>query len=371
MRFLVFVLPFMFVCSLWGQNKQFYLLVGTYTDGKSEGIYTYNFNTESGTSQLINKIKASNPSYLAISKNEKQVYAIRDTRKGGNSEVVAYHFNKANGELTEINKKTEKGSGACYITVDSKNKWLFLANYASGNLSALSINKDGSIDTLRQFFQDTGKSINPQRQQEAHIHTTVFSPNEKYLFVTDLGNDKIHQFSFDADASSPLGVNNETIIKSKGGNGPRHIEFSKNGHFMYVINELSGTIDVFNNRKNHLDLIQNISTDSTNSATKGSADIHISPDSKFLYATNRGNYNTIAAFSIQSDGQLKLLQVLPTGGIMPRNFVIDPTGNFLLIGHQKSDNIIVFKRNMTTGLLIQTNQTINVGSPVCLKFMNL
>jgi len=273
--------------------------------------------------------------------------------------------------LTAINKQIEKGSGACYINVDSKNKWVFMANYASGNLSAFSIRKDGGVDTLKQFFQDTGKSINATRQKEVHVHTSVFSPDEKYLFVTDLGNDIIHQFPFNAFAELPLSLSNEKIIKSKAGNGPRHLSFSSNSRFMYVINELSGTIDVFDLKKKPTELIQTISTDSIQSDTKGSADIHLSPDGKFLYVTNRGNYNTISSFSVLSDGHLKLLQVLPTGGITPRNFVIDPTGNYLLIGNQKSDNITFFKRDKSTGLLTKIKQEIQVGSPVCLKFINL
>lgn len=371
MRFFSIVLSFLMVCRLSAQPKQFYLLAGTYTDGKSEGIYTYQFNPETGNTQIVNTVIASNPSYLAISKDEKYIYAIRDTRKGGNSEVAAYHFNKNTGKLTLINKQTEKGSGACYITVDSRNKWVFMANYASGNLSALAIRKDGGIDTVKQFFQDTGKSINPTRQKEVHVHTAVFSPDEKYLFVTDLGNDIIHQFPFNASADCPLSITNEKIIKSKAGNGPRHLAFSSDNKFMYVINELSGTIDVFDFKKKQFELIQTISTDSTQSDTKGSADIHLSPDGKFLYVTNRGNYNTISSYNVLSNGQLKLLQVLPSGGIMPRNFVIDPTGNYLLIGHQKSDNITFFKRDKITGLLTKTEQNIQVGSPVCLKFINL
>ncbi len=371
MRIIFFAIALLTLEFLSAQSKQLYLLAGTYTDGKSEGIYTYKFDTENGNAQLLSKIKATNPSYLAISKDENNVYAISDARNGQNSEVAAYQFNKQTGELSLINKLAEKGSGACYITVDNNKKWVFLANYASGNLTALSVRKDGGLDTIKQFFQDTGKSVHKTRQQEPHIHTAVFSPNENYLYVTDLGNDQIHQFPFKSSANLPLSINQEKIIKCKPGNGPRHLEFSKDSRIMYVINELSGTIDVFDCKRNNSALIQTISTDSTQSDTKGSADIHISPEGTFLYATNRGSYNTISTFSILSNGQLSLLQVQSTGGIMPRNFVIDPTGNYILIGHQKSNNITIFRRNKYTGILTKINQQINVGSPVCLKFISL
>ena len=372
MRLFLFITATLIALAGISQGKQYCLLVGTYTDTKSEGIYVYKFDVSTGEATYISKTKANNPSYLAISKDEKFVYAIEDRRNNTRSETAAYEFDKKTGNLTLINKQLTNGIGACYISVDSKNKWVFVANYASGDLSVLPIKSDGSIDSLRQFFHHKGHSINATRQKEPHVHTIAFSPDEKYLFTNDLGTDKINKYAFNASADKPLSIPEDSVTLSTSGNGPRHIAFAPNKKYMYVINELSGTIDAFSYKNNHLELIQNVIVDSVNngSTTRASADIHLSPDGKFLYATNRGNYNAIATYSVnKEDGKLTFLKIQPTGGIMPRNFTIDPTGNFLLVGHQKSDSISVFKRDKKTGLLTQTNNSIGVSSAVCLKII--
>jgi len=372
MRFLLLIVGIFIATVGIGQGKQYYLLVGTYTDTKSEGIYVYKFDVATGEATYVSKMKANNPSYLAISKDEKFVYAIEDKRNNTSSEAAAYRFDKKTGDLTFINEQLTNGIGACYVSVDSKNKWVFVANYASGDLSVLPIKSDGSVDSLRQFFHHTGHSVNPTRQKEPHVHTTALSPDEKYLFTNDLGTDKINKYAFDASKSYPLVPKDDSVINSTLGNGPRHIAFAPNKKYMYVINELSGTIDAFSYKKNHLELIQNVIIDSVNNGNtaRASADIHLSPDGKFLYATNRGNYNAIATYSVnKEDGKLTFLKIQPTGGIMPRNFTIDPTGSFLLVGHQKSDSIIIFKRDKKTGLLTQTNKSIGVSSAVCLKIV--
>ncbi len=372
MRLLLIVIAILIATVGICQGKDYYLLVGTYTDTKSKGIYVYKFNSNTGEATFVSKVKANNPSYLAISKDEKFVYAIDDNRNNTSSEAAAYRFDKKTGKLELINKQSTNGIGACYISVDSKNKWVFVANYASGDLSVLPIKSDGSIDSLRQLFHHTGHSINPTRQKEPHVHTIALSPDEKYLFTNDLGTDKINKYAFDAAANNPLTPTDDSVTNSTPGNGPRHIAFSPNKKNMYVINELSGTIDAFSYKNSHLDFIQNIIIDSVNngSTARASADIHLSPDGKFLYATNRGTYNAIATYSVnKADGKLTFLKIQSTGGIMPRNFTIDPTGNYILVGHQKSDSITVFKRNKTTGLLTQTNNNIGVSSAVCLKII--
>jgi len=371
MRLLLFSIISLLTISSFAQNKNPYLIVGTYTSGKSEGIYVYKFNTETGIAEPVSSVKTDNPSYLTISNNGNYVYAVKEHAAKKLNEVSAFSFDKKQGVLQLINTRSIIGSGPCYITVDSKNKWVFTANYKGGSLSGIPINKDGSLDSIQVFNQHIGSSINKKRQQEPHVHCAVFSPDEQYLFTTDLGTDKINRYHFNASSkNNPLSNDADSVLISKAGNGPRHLTFTPNGKYFYVINELSGTIDLFHYKKNQVDFISTISTDSTNNTDKGSADIHVSNDGKFLYATNRGNYNTISTYAINaSDGKLTLLNTQPTGGLTPRNFAIDPSDNFLLIGHQRSDNINIFKRNKTTGLLTPTGQTISVGSPVCLKFL--
>ncbi len=371
MRLLSVVVSFLFISCIFGQSKQYFLLVGTYTSSKSEGIYVYKFDEATGAATFVSKAKTDNPSYLAISNNHRFVYAVKEGGADNASAVSAFSFNKKSGVLNFINKQPTKSNGPCYITVDSKQKWVFTANYKGGSLSAFPVKTDGSIDTVTQLIKHSGGSINKSRQQEPHVHTVVFSPDQKYLFTNDLGTDKINRYTFNAKATTlPLSQSSDSVTLSTAGNGPRHLAFSPDKKYMYAINELAGTVDVFAYSDKSLRLLQTISTDSTNNADKGSADIHLSPDGKFLYATNRGSYNTIATYEVNgATGKLQLLKVQPTGGIMPRNFAITASGNTLLIGHQKSDFITIFKRDLNTGILTQTYNTIPISSAVCLKLI--
>lgn len=348
-------------------QQEFYLLIGTYTapKGTGEGIYVYKFKSTNGLATYIGQIKSENSSYLTISNNKQFVYAVNQNGNNLPNEVSAFKLNNKTGSLEFINKQNVKSDGPCYITVNKGNNWIFTANYFSGNVSVLPILKDGSIDSIRQLIQHNGSSILKNRQSEAHAHTCVLDEKEQNLWVTDLGTDKIHYYPFNAKENQPLTIDTTKFIQSNPGNGPRHLTIIKNN--LYVINELAGTIDYFKVKKNGNQLIQTISTDSTNNLDKGSADIHISNDGKYLYATNRGKYNSISTYAIHKNGTLSLKQVLSTNGKTPRNFIIDPTDNYVLIANQTSNNISIFKRDKKTGLLTYTNQEIKVGAPVCLQ----
>lgn len=348
-------------------QQNFYLLVGTYTSpkGKGEGIYIFKFDSDQGTASYIGNLKTENPSYLVVSNNQEYVYAVNQNSSPIPSEVSSFKFDNKTGLLNFLNKQNIESDGPCYITVNNKNNWLFTANYSAGNISVLPILEDGSIGSLRQTIQHKGSSIIKNRQSEAHAHTCVLDEQEKHLWVTDLGTDKIHYYPFNPQQNQPLIIDSTKHIQSTLGNGPRHLVQNKNN--LYVINELSGTIDYFKISKNKHQLMQTISTDTTNNLDKGSADIHISKDGKFLYATNRGNYNSIATYSIHKNGTLTLKQVISTYGKTPRNFIIDPTDNFLLVANQNSNNISIFKRDKSSGILTYTNQEIKVNTPVCLQ----
>ena len=350
-------------------QSSFYLFVGGYTTGKNEGISVYKFNTADGNVMFVSKIKSDNPSYLAVSANGKYLYSANEASKVRLGSASAFKFNKKNGELTLLNQALVSGNGPCYISVNKANKWLITANYSSGSVSVLNLKKNGAIDTIKQLIQHVGSSINQQRQKEPHAHMAIFSPNEKLVFTNDLGTDKINIYNFNAASKSmPLTVAADSVIFSVAGNGPRHTAFHPSQKLMYVINELSGTIDVFD-YKNGIRAVQTISTDTSNNLDKGSADIHFSPDGKFLYATNRGNYNNIVIYSVDAiNGTLKFVGLEPTQGKTPRNFIIDPTGNFLLVANQNSDSVIIFKINKKTGLLTYTNQ-FETGNPTCLKLL--
>jgi 6-phosphogluconolactonase len=347
-----------------------YVLVGTYTSGKSEGIYLYKFNTTSGEVSLVSTAKADNPSFLAVSPDEKYVYAVNENGNDKGS-IAAYSFDKKSGVLTFLNKQSSGGDHPCYVNIDKKGKWVVCANYTGGSLAVLPVGSNGSLLPPLQVIKHEGHSVNQQRQEKPHVHSTIFSPDYKFLFVCDLGMDKIMIYSFD-DNTGKLNPANPPFEAISPGSGPRHFTFHPSGKYAYLVEELSGNVAVFNYDEGKLRNIQTISAIPADyKGSVGSADIHLSPDGKFLYASNRGESNTIAIFSVGADGKLQLLGHQSTLGKTPRNFSIDPSGNFLLVANQNSDNIVIYRIDKKTGLLNPLEKQISVPSPVCVKWAGM
>ena len=366
-------LPFivLLLLSIKSFSQDHYLFIGTYTGSGSKGIYVYKFNSKTGKATWISNTDSStssNPSYLAISPNGKYVYSVYEDGNQKNGNIAAYSFNKTTGKLSFINKQLSGGDHPCYVATTNNNKWLTVANYTGGSASVFGLNADGSLKPDPQVIQHTGNSIVKDRQDKPHVHSTVFSPKEDYLFVSDLGIDKVMIYKFNSAAAKPL-QSQPSFASSEPGSGPRHFTFHTNNKFAYVIEELSGTVTAYQYNSGKLNFLQRIATHPSNfKGAIGSADIHLSPDGKFLYASNRGDENTITIFSVNpSTGKLKLAGYQSTMGKSPRNFMIDPIGNFLLVANQNSNNIVIFKRNKQTGLLTLTDTVIEVPKPVCLK----
>ena len=367
----IFLFIALLVCYFVSIAQKNYLLVGTYTTGKSEGIYVYDFSSNTGDFDSVSMIKTSNPSYLAISPDEKFVYAVNENEnKGNGGRVTAFAFDKAGGKLSFIDQQFSGGDDPCYISVDKTNKWIAVANYTSGSLSVLPINQIGGVDSAVTLIHHAGKGVNKERQEGPHVHCTVFSKDNKYLFATDLGLDKISIYSFN-EQTGKLKENNPPFISTNPGTGPRHLTFSPNNKYAYLVQELSGTVSAYGYQNGKFKLLQNISAlPKDYKGSVGSADIHVSPDGRFLYASNRGESNTLAIFGIDlQTGKLKLIAHQSTLGKTPRNFNFDPTGNFLLAANQDSDDIVIFKVDKKTGLLSDTGKRIKTGNPVCIKWI--
>ncbi len=354
-------------------QKPYYMLVGTYTSGKSEGIYVYSFSS-SGEVNLVSSVKTSNPSYLVVSPDQKFVYAVNenaDTIPNANGGgVTAFAFDASNGTLTQLNQQTSAGNHPCYIAINKTGKWLAVGNYSSGTVSILPVEKDGSAGVPAQVIKHNGSGPNAARQKSAHVHASVFSADNKFLYVPDLGIDKVVKYSFDA-ATGQLSPAAQPFLPVLPGSGPRHIDFTKKNSYAYLMEELTGTVTVFKNSNGNMAAIQTISSHPDGYTGKlGSADIHVSPDGKFLYCSNRGESNTIAIFAItKATGKITLLGHQSTMGLVPRNFNFDPTGNFLLVANQQSDNIVIFSRDKNTGMLTNTGKQIDVPNPVCIKWV--
>lgn len=366
---LLFSSSFSFVQA---QNPIYYLLVGTYTgnNGKGEGIYVYRYNPNRNEATPVGTVKADNPSFLAISKDQKYVYAVNETQggeKGG--DLSAYALDKKKGTLTLINKQSTGGDNPCYVAIDSAGKNLVVANYSGGNMSVFKTNAEGGVEPYAQLIAHDGYGVNVKRQEMPHVHCTVFSPDQKYVFAADLGNDRVYRYSFNGTDAQPLKDMDPPYYEIPDGSGPRHITFSPDKKYAYLINELSGNIIAYSYNNGQLTQIQTLPSDITKTKDdKGSSEIDITPNGKFLYTSNRVTSNEIVAYKINSDGTLLEVGRTPVG-IHPRHFMIDPTGHFLLVANKDSNNIQIFVINKNYGLLEDTKITIDVPSPVCLKIV--
>ncbi len=349
-------------------QEHYNLLIGTYTNSKScesNGIYVYDFDTVSADFKLKKSIKkVINPSFLTVSSDYNSVYAVNEN--GKQSEISAFKFDPKSGELNAINKQNSEGADPCHIINDSKN--VIVANYSGGSIAIFGKKTDGSLTPAKQVIKHQGQSINKSRQESPHVHQVNFSPDKKMVFANDLGTDRIYLYDYNPDSEKEVLTFKDTIpIKS--GSGPRHLTFSPNGKFFYLLQELDATITAFAYSNGKVRKIQETTVAVKDFVGQHSAaDIHISSDGKFLYATNRGDANTIAAFMIDSKGRLTHLETISSGGKGPRNFVIDPSGNFVLVAHQYSNDVIIFNRDKATGLLSEANKKIELCSPVCLVF---
>ena len=365
----VTILSIFVLTTIQAQGNKFNLIVGTYTKScESKGIYVYEFDSNTGDFSLKNNTEnIFNPSYLTVSNDNKFVYSVSENDK--KSSVSAFGFNSKSGKLDLINYQNPNGLNPCYIINDDKN--VITANYSSGSISVLGKKSDGSIGEVKQVVQHTGNSINASRQEAPHAHMVYFSPDKKYVLANDLGTDKVYLYQYNPNATNDVLVL-KNAIAVKPGSGPRHLIFSKDGKYVYLLQELDGTVTSFSYADGILKKISETSVVASEfKGDIGAADIHISPDGKFLYATNRGTANDISAFKILKNGKLEFVQRTSTLGKGPRNFAIDPTGNFLLVGHQYTNDIVIFKRDSKTGILTNTGKKVALCSPVCLVFTKI
>jgi 6-phosphogluconolactonase len=349
-------------------NESF-LLIGSYTKNADQGISVYAFNNITGTLRFVSIAKdVDNPSYLVIAPDKKHVYTANE---GKTPTVSSFDWDTTTGQLTFLNKQPSGGESPCYVNTDQDGKYVIVGNYGGGSFSVLPVKEDGRIDAPVQTIEHTGSGPNKDRQEKPHVHCVVFSPDHQFLYVSDLGIDQVAIYTYKQGDVQPLVPASPGYAPVAPGAGPRHLVFHPNGKWVYLIQELNGKITAFNYKKGALIGFQEISTlpDPFKGQISG-ADIHISPDGKFLYASNRGSLNNIVIYSIdQKKGLLVKKGQQSSGGKTPRNFVIDPSGNFLLAANQQTDNVVVFKRDKITGLLKPTKQEIKVPAPVCLKMI--
>ena len=347
--------------------------VGTYTTGKSEGIYLYRLNLSSGELKHVATTRGVvNPSFLALAPSRRYLYAVNEVeefagRKSG--AVSAFAVDQRTGELGLLNQQASLGADPCYVDVDAGGRFVLIANYTGGNVTVFPVQPDGSLGEATDMKQARGSSVIRERQDGPHAHCIVLDPTNQFAYSCDLGTDKIMIFRFDT-RNGKLLPGEQPWVQVKPGRGPRHVAFHPGGKYVFVLNELESTVTAFarDREKGSLRELQTLTTlpkDFT--GTSWSADIHVSSDGRFLYCSNRG-HDSIAIFAIDPHGGLSTIGHESTRGLTPRNFAIDPTGAFLLVANQKSDSIVVFRLDKTTGRLSSTGHVVQVPSPVCLKF---
>lgn len=349
-------------------NSKIKTYVGTYTTGEGKGIYSFELDLSNGMLDNV-KLEAEmgNPTYLCIDRENKYLYsAIKTGNSGG---VAAFSITPDTSELVNLNYSVSDENSPCHVSINNDADLLFSANYHQGLCKVHRISEDGSVLPEVSVTAHCGCGPNKERQEKAHIHFSSLTPDEKYLCVIDLGLDQMVTYT----------VNNGMLsrykeFKLKPGSGPRHMDFHPNGKYAYIVTELSSEVAVFDYSSETGDFkeLQYISALPLDykGENLGSA-IHISPDGRYLYASNRG-HDSIAIFSIDSNsGKVSTVAYTSTEGNHPRDFNLDPTGSYLIAANKDTNNIVCFSVDKATGKLSKKLSEIFIPNPVCIKFINI
>ncbi|HKJ33213.1 MAG TPA: lactonase family protein [Balneolales bacterium] len=382
---LVSLVSFLVFCFLIaGCNKKItrkpekdFIYIGTFSNRGSKGIYVFRFDRKTGKLRFVQATThEKSPSFVTITPNKKYLYAgcrggIPPNKKWGS--VVAYRINQKSGKLSYLNVRPAYGPGSCFVDTSPNGKMVFVANYVGGDLAAYKIDKNGMLSQVMDTIVHQGHGVNPARQAHPHVHSTVPSPNGKYVYASDLGTDKIYTYIVDYQNGS-LTPGKPPFIKTKPGDGPRHLVFTNSSKYAYSVHEMGSSVTAYryDAQNGSLHFIKRYSTLPKDYQGKNkAAEIHLGPKDKFLYVSNRGD-NSLAIFKInKNDGKLTRIDIQKTHGDFPRNFIVDPLGNYVIVANRHSDNLVVFKRNQKTGLLTYTGEQVKVPVPVCVKWIRL
>jgi 6-phosphogluconolactonase len=350
-------------------KTQFIAYVGNYTKKtESKGIYQFRFDADTGKMSALELAgETQDPSWVVVHPSGKYLYAANETGKG--STVSAFAIDPKTAKLTFLNSLPALGEDPCHLSFDRTGKFLLSANYTSGNVVVYPILGDGKLGEPTANVTDHGTTgPNTKRQDRSHAHWIATSSLNRFVYVSDLGVDRVLVYKFDA-AKGTLSPFSDSAT-AKPGSGPRHVAWSHDARLMYVLGELDSTVTVFSNDGEKFTSIQTIPMLPAGfSGRNDAAEIELHPSGKFLYASNRGE-DSIVVYAIDpKSGQLTLVQDVPTGGKEPRHFAIDPTGKFLLAENQNTNNIVEFRIDQATGKLTSTGEVLSVPSPICLAFL--
>ncbi|MBX2921002.1 MAG: lactonase family protein [Chitinophagaceae bacterium] len=346
-----------------------YVFVGTFNrDKQKEGIAVYKLNSKNGNLTKTHAVSGIlNPSYLAIGSDSNYLYACTESQTKNSGYISSFRFNSATGQLTGINRQKTSGENPVYLVTDKENRFLLSVNYTESGLDVFRLGKDGAIEKRVQSITYKEGSNATERQHASHSHSVIFSPDFNYILIPDLGADEIRTYHFDPLRQQPVIAESYTKNNATEGSGPRHICFHPNKEKVYCVEEIGGSLSNYEFNNGMLKLTERLMLHEGVNSDYSSADIHISHDGKFLYASNRGEENNIAIFSISASGTLHPVTYQSTLGNHPRMFGISPDDNYLIVANQLSNSLRVFKRNKLTGRLKATDQIIKIESPSCVQ----
>ena len=352
------------------------VFVGTYTGGPSKGIYTFEFSPETGALKELGLAAATpSPSFLAIHPNKKFLYAVNELDNFGGKKagsITAFSIDAAKGRLTELNAVSSEGAHPCHIVVEREGNYVLAANYSGGSVISVEIGKDGKLGKTADLRQHAGSSVDKGRQEGPHAHSINLDPNNRFALAADLGLDKVLVYQLDP-RNGVLAPNEPPFAATPPGGGPRHLAFHPDGNSLFVNNEMKNSVTSFGyaQKSGVLTMRETVSTLPADwKGNSSTAEIQVHNSGRFVYCSNRG-HDSIAVFSLDGEGKLKLLENESTRGKTPRNFGIDPTGRFLIAANQDSDTLAVFRINQQTGALDAVGATVAAPKPVCVKFLEV
>ena len=349
------------------------IFISAFAPGDQGGVHAFQLESKTGQLKPVQQTTGvEHPFFLAVSKDQKFLYSIHAKTFGGkdHEQVAAYQIEGRTGKLKLLNRQSARGTAACYLDVDATGKSVLVANYSTGSVASLPVQADGSLGEAASFVQHVGASVNADRQKEPHAHCIVVSPDNRFVFAADLGLDQVLSYRLDAKTAK-LTPNDPPFAKSPAGAGPRHLTFHPNGARVYVINELSNSVTVFDYdaAAGKLTETQTISTVPPDfKGTSHCADLKITPNGRFLYGTNRG-HDSIAAYRIGDDGKLTLIGIEPSLGKGPQNLAIMPGGELLLCANMPGNNVATFRIDSQTGGLKPVGEPIAITSPSCIMVL--
>ncbi|WP_068775173.1 lactonase family protein [Paenibacillus sp. FJAT-26967] len=352
-------------------SDKHFIMIGSYAEADGPGVYTAQLNEGTGELTLLDQVSGlKNPTFLDVDTKSLRVYAISEAAAddgGKRGEAVCLTVDPANGKLSSYSRAATVSAPTCHIQRDRSGKFLVVSSYHGGLIGLVALNEDGTIGELLDVEQHEGTGPNPERQDQPHPHSALFSPDNRFVFIPDLGLDRIVAYAVDPK-NKVLELSGETKLHP--GAGPRHMVFHPSGKFAYVINEIDSSLTAFayESESGQLNPIQTLSTlPMTYEGDNICAEVTVSEDGNYLYGSNRGHDSIVVCKIDNGSGKLSVIEHVSTEGRHPRHFTLTPGGRYLIAANRDTDNVVTYRVDSGSGRLEFTGYTLSVSKPVCVK----